>query len=187
MELLATGHVTTWAAVHTRSRAEHKVAAGLARQGVPVFLPIVRKRRVYGTRVRVSQLPLFGGYLFYDFERLERIEVLRTYGVVRVLETPEPGRLAGELAALSVLLAKDGVVPERVDLGPPGTPVEVFQGPLVGTQGELVRVAGGTRLVLKIGFLHFGAAVEIDESCVRRIEAAPGGLASSRLDAGSLD
>lgn len=177
----------TWAAVHTRPRAEKKVVAALERNGVPVFLPTVRSRRVYGTRVRTSEAPLFTGYLFYDFDRIDRIAVLRTYGVVRVIETREPARLASELQALRLLLAKDGVAPTRVELGPPGTPVEVVSGPLMGTQGELVRMVGGTRLVLKIGFLHFGAAVEIDEACVRRIEPEPDGLAMSRAGADPLD
>jgi len=171
--ILVPPDVAVWAAIHTKPRAERKVLEALARRGVRTFLPMVTRRRTYGARVRVSRLPLFGGYLFHEFEPVGRIETLRTYGVVRVLETKDPQRLARELQDLARLLLVEGVTPVRVNLGPPGTPVEVVAGSLVGLRGELVRQTGATRLVIKIKFLDFGAAVDIDESSVRRIEAAP--------------
>lgn len=144
--------------------------ATLESAGVPVFLPTVRRRRSYGGRVRTSELPLFNGYVFYAFDAIDRIRVLRTYGVVRVLQTKAPRRLAEELAHLRRALDVGAGIVERVDIGPPGTLVEVVSGPLLGTRGELLRHASGTRLVLRVGFLGFGAAIDIDEAFVRRAE-----------------
>jgi hypothetical protein len=46
----------------------------------------------------------------------------------------------------------------------------VFAGAFIGCRGELIRVAKGTRLGLKVGFLGAGIEVSIDESVVREIE-----------------
>ena len=162
--------VQIWAAINTKPRCEWKVWRSLVWRKVPVFLPTSRRRRKYGARIRESNLPVFGGYLFYGSDQVERIDVLRTYGVVRVIPTKNPILLAEELATLAQVLAIDGVETKRVELGPPGTPVEVISGLLAGCTGELVRQLHGTRIVFRIGFLGFGAAVEIDEALLRPIE-----------------
>jgi transcription antitermination factor NusG len=161
--------VARWAAVHTRPRCEWRVLAGLEREGIPSFLPAFRKRHTYGARVRVSTLPLFNGYLFYDFDAVDRVRVLRSYGVVRVVETKDPERLSVELQSLAQALAVDGATPRRVALGPPGTPVEIVAGPFAGCRGELVKTASRASLVMRVDFLGFGAEVEIDEAFVRTL------------------
>jgi hypothetical protein len=76
-----------WAAIHTRPRCEGKVEKRLKFKQIPVFLPVKNTVRTYGVRVRKSRLPLFTGYLFYDQTKIDRIDVIRTYGVVRIVET----------------------------------------------------------------------------------------------------
>jgi len=159
-----------WAAIHTRPRCEGKVEKRLKFKQIPVFLPVKNTVRTYGVRVRKSRLPLFTGYLFYDQTKIDRIDVIRTYGVVRIVETKDPSRLALELDSIARVLAVEGLEVKRHEWGPPGTPVEVFAGPMIGCRGELMRVAKGTRLVLKVGFLGAGIEVSIDESVVREIE-----------------
>ncbi len=165
--------VTRWAAIHTRPRCEKKVLRLVVeRKKAIAWLPLVRKRHVYAGRVREAGLPLFTGYLFYDLDGMDRYDLLHYEKVVRVVPTKDPVRLACELECLARALAVEGIQPQRVEIGPPGTPVEVVSGPLIGCKGELVRRGKQTSLVLKIGFLGFGAEVEIDEAFCRPI--APG-------------
>ncbi len=159
-----------WAAIHTRPRCEGKVERRLLFRQIPVFLPVKNTRRTYGARVRISRVPLFTGYLFYDQTTIDRIDVLRTYGVVRIVETKDPSRLAVELDSVARILAVEGAKVSRHEWGPPGTPVEVFAGPFIGARGELIRVKKGTRLVVKIGFLGAGIETDIDEAFVREVQ-----------------
>jgi len=158
--------VTVWAAVHTKPRCEKVVADYLRTRGIPCFLPTITNRRQYGSRVRTSRLPLFPGYLFYDYDAVDKRVVYDSRRVVQLLVPDEPGELDRDLENLARALAHEAS-PRRRDFGPPGTPVEVIDGPLHGTVGELVRVGRHSMLVVRVKFLGFAAELTIDESFVR--------------------
>lgn len=158
--------VHLWAAAHTKARSEKVVADHFRKRGVEHFLPVVLNRRRYGARIRDSWLPLFPGYVFYDFEAIDRRRVFDTRRVAKILVPEEPQQLSQDLHNLAAALAVEPTLRRR-ELGPPGTPVEVIAGPLVGRTGRLVRQEGGTLLLIAVDFIGFGAEVAIDESCVR--------------------
>ncbi|MGD0089453.1 MAG: transcription termination/antitermination NusG family protein [Planctomycetota bacterium] len=157
-----------WAAAWTRSRAEKALREYLQIHSVPVFLPLVLSRRVYGRLVRQSQLPLFPGYLFYDAEAISRPEIFASRHVADVLVPDDPQQLRSELESLALALGADASLRE-CRLGAAGTPVEVVRGPLKGVRGELVRFQAGHRLVLQISFLGKSAELAIDEAFVTRL------------------
>jgi hypothetical protein len=156
-----------WAAAWTRSRAEKALQEYLQIRSVPVFLPLVLSRRVYGRLVRQSQLPLFPGYLFYDSEAISRSEVFASRHVADILAPDDPLKLRSELESLALALGSDASMRE-CRLGVIGTPVEVVRGPLKGVCGELVRFQAGHRLVLHVSFLGKSAELAIDEAFVAR-------------------
>lgn len=156
-----------WAAAWTRSRAEKALQEYLQTRSVPVFLPLVLSRRVYGHMVRQSRLPLFPGYLFYDSEAISRSEVFASRHVADVLAPDDPQQLRSELESLALVLGSDATMRE-CRWGAVGTPVEVVRGPLKGVRGELVRYQAGHRLVLHVSFLGRSAELAIDEAFVAR-------------------
>ncbi len=160
--------VRVWAVAHTKARSEKIVASFLHRKGVEHYLPVVLNRRRYGARVRDSWIPLFPGYVFYDFEGIERPRVFDTRKVAKILVPDHPVQLAHDLANLAAALAVEPEMKRR-ELGPPGTLVEVIAGPLEGRQGRLVRQDSGTMLVIAVDFIGFGAEVAIDESCLQPV------------------
>ena len=162
----------SWAAIHTHPRCEKVVAEFLRGRSVPVFLPLRVNRRVYGARVRFSELPLFPGYLFYDSVAIHREDVFASRRVAQILVPDDPRELATDLGNLASIAASDEA-PSACNDSPPGTLVEVIAGPLYGVAGELVRHAGRCRLLLRVRFLGFAADVAIEESCVRPLGPAP--------------
>jgi transcriptional antiterminator RfaH len=154
---------SAWAAIHTKAKAEKVVAAFLAHEGVPQFVPLTYKRRVYGARIRESWIPLFPGYVFYDPTSIDRRRVFDTRKVANVLVPRDPEPLRRDLANLAHALAVEPSF-RRHAFGPPGSPVRVVSGPLVGIEGRLVRTAGKSLLVILVDFVGFGAEVEIDEA-----------------------
>lgn len=158
--------VGTWAAIHVKPRCEKVVADYLSSRGVPCFLPTVANRRTYGARVRISRLPLFPGYLFYDYDAVDKRVVYDSRRVVQLLVPDDPDDLDRDLENLARMLTRD-VFPRRREFGPPGTPVEVIDGPLLGTVGELVRSGRHSMLVIRVKFLGFAAELTIDETLVR--------------------
>lgn len=152
-----------WAAARTRARAEKALAAWLGERGVAVYLPVCRKRRVYGARVRESELPLFPGYLFFDAGAIERERVFSSRKVAQVLEAGDAAELERELENLARAMGgPEPVVRARaVGLGR-GAAVVVRHGPLAGVWGEVVREGGRARLVVRVSLLAEGAELEID-------------------------
>src|SRR5262245_31113455 len=69
-----------WYAIQTRSRHEKVVRDQLAAKGIAHLLPLWRKRSVWKDRIKVIEVPLFGGYLFCYFALPDRIAVLETVG-----------------------------------------------------------------------------------------------------------
>jgi transcription antitermination factor NusG len=135
--------------------------------GVETFLPLYRERRRWSDRVRDLDVPLFPGYVFGRFAWKERVPVLRTPGVARIIgfagaPAPVPDR---ELEDVRTALAS------KLPLGPwpflkPGDKVRVECGPLRGLEGALLRGSDHLRLVLNVELLQRSLAVELDPEMV---------------------
>ena len=74
-----------WYAIQTRSRHEKVVRDQLAAKSITHLLPLWRKRSIWKDRVKFVEVPLFGGYLFGYFALQDRIAVLETVGVARLV------------------------------------------------------------------------------------------------------
>jgi transcription antitermination factor NusG len=74
-----------WYAIQTRSRHEKVVRDQLAAKSITHLLPLWRKRTIWKDRVKLVEVPLFGGYLFGYFALQDLITVLGTFGVARIV------------------------------------------------------------------------------------------------------
>ena len=163
------GQAPVWA-VHTKPRAEKKLARFCEMAGVGHFLPTMLSRRTYGNRsVRTSWLPVFPGYLFLLQETFEKVALLRSNAVVQFMRVPRPAELYADLQTLwMALVARPSAVQEA--LFRPGVKVEVVAGALKGVRGELVESRkGGMRLLIKVHLFERAVSVEVDAAQVRRV------------------
>jgi transcriptional antiterminator RfaH len=165
MPVTALPQVQEWAVAHTRSRAEKAVAKFFERRGVESYLPLVAHRRVYVSAVRQSFLPLFTGYIFFNRSAIPHHRVFDSRLVARVLIPPDPDALRADLQRIARAI-ESGVEIRQVDAPRPGRRVRVTAGPLKGLEGEILRAAGLTTLVVRIEFLAKAAELAIDEAYV---------------------
>ena len=80
-----------WYAVHTRSRHEDLVCLGLTQKAYHAFLPKLEVWSKRKDRRKKILIPMFPGYLFVELLSLEnevKVDVLKTFGVVRILGKP---------------------------------------------------------------------------------------------------
>ena len=80
-----------WYAVHTRSRHEDLVCLGLTQKAYHAFLPKLEVWSKRKDRRKKIMIPMFPGYLFVELLSLEnevKVDVLKTFGVVRILGKP---------------------------------------------------------------------------------------------------
>ena len=99
-----------WYVLHTRSRFEQVVFDGLEGKSLETFLPkitVMSKRRDRRKKIRV---PLFPGYVFVksDLNVYERLEIVKTVGVVRIVGNVDGPVYVPEGSVESLRIMVDG-------------------------------------------------------------------------------
>ena len=151
-----------WFALATKPRCEKTVARTLQTKGFQTFSPFYNKRHEYGTRHKVSELPLFPGYVFCRFNCLTRLPILVTPGVTQILgagRTPIP---LSEIEMDSLQTA----IKARLSVQPfpflaVGKKVRINRGVLKGVEGIVLSYKQDFRLVLSVTLLQRSVLLEI--------------------------
>jgi transcription antitermination factor NusG len=158
----------SWYALRAKSRHENTVASHLDARGYKFFLPLYKCRRRWSDRFKEIELPLFPGYVFCQFNLLDRLPVLSIPGVVHVVgvgRSPVPIDET-EIAAIRTAV-KSGLPSQPWPFLQIGHKVRIEHGPLCGIEGILLGFRGHQRLVLSVTLLQRSVAVQVDEAWVR--------------------
>jgi transcription antitermination factor NusG len=159
-----------WYALQVRSRHEDVVARHLDARGFESFLPLYKCQRRWSDRFKEIDVPLFPGYVFCNFNAMNRLPVLTIPGVVQVVGI---GRIPVpidemEIAAIQVAV-KSGLPSQPWPFLRIGHRVRIEHGPLCGIEGILLGFRGHQRLVLSVTLLQRSVAVQVDEAGVQPI------------------
>jgi transcription elongation factor/antiterminator RfaH len=144
-----------WYAVQCQPHRERTAAFNLARQDVPVFLPLIEKSRRHARRVETVLRPFFQGYLFVQLNLTQDCWsfINGTFGVLRlVMQGKRPASAPrGIIEELMDICGDNSAVDWRVDLKP-GQSVKVLMGPFAELIGEIEAMsdAGRVRVLLDI-------------------------------------
>jgi len=157
-----------WAVAWTKPRCEKVLHEYFIARQVASFLPLVTRRRVYGSHVRYSRLPLFPGYVFFDQERIARTAVFESRKVAQIITASDPEELRRDLANLALALRADDTLRET-RFGRVGKKVYVARGPMKGLFGELVKYGDQDRLIVRVNYISKAAELEIDEAFVEPV------------------
>jgi len=163
-----------WYAVQVRSRHEDVVARHLRVRGLEAFLPQYRERHRWSDRCEEVDLPLFPGYVFCQFNPLNRLPVLTVPGVVQIVGAGKNLLPIddNEIAAIQAAV-KSGLPTRPSSFLEIGEKVRIEYGPLCGIEGILLGFRGHQRLVLSITLLQRSVAVEINGEWIRPISLKP--------------
>jgi transcription antitermination factor NusG len=152
-----------WYAIRTRSRHEKRVRDELtSRPGVDVFLPLYTRWSRWADRMKRIDVPLFPGYCFARFRYVERLPVLKAFGVVGLVEPSGRPESIPEAEIDAIRAVVDSKL--RYDPHPfltEGAEVEIVHGPLTGVRGRLLRKDRPVRVVLSVSLIRQAVAVEI--------------------------
>lgn len=163
-----------WYAVHTRSRFEHKVHAGISGKSIEVFLPKIQVMSRRKDRHKKILVPLIPGYVFVHFgmEPETYWDIIKTTGVVRMVSfrgEPVPAN-DEEVASLMILDGTDRTVQNRAYINK-GDRVMIMEGPLKGLVGFYLRRKGQSdKVVVSIDLLQRSLAVEIEDWALEKIK-----------------
>ena len=157
-----------WYALRVRSRHENTVASHLQARGYESFLPLYKSQRRWSDRLKEIELPLFPGYVFCQFNLLDRLPILTVPGIVHVVGIGRTPVAIDETEIAAIQAAvKSGLLREPWPFLEIGHRVSIEQGPLCGVEGILLGFRGHQRLVLSVTLLQRSVAVQVDETWVR--------------------
>jgi transcription antitermination factor NusG len=156
-----------WYALRVRSRYESTVVTHLHGRAYESLLPLYKCRRRWSDRFKEIELPLFPGYVFCQFNPLNRLPILSIPGVVHVVgvgRTPIPID-ESEIAAIQAAV-KSGVPSQPWPFLQVGHRVRIDYGPLFGLEGILLDFRGRQRLILSVTLLQRSVAVQVEGAWV---------------------
>jgi transcription antitermination factor NusG len=151
-----------WICVRTRPRWEKKFAEWLRERHRVFFLPVFRHETVSGRKRRVSELPLFPGFVFVAGD-LTKKDFAQTGSVAYVLRprgSQEAVQLSRELRNIWCGLAS-GVYVAPVQNLAAGETCRIIRGPLQGVEAKFERMGREGRLILQVEMMGGGIAVEV--------------------------
>ena len=160
----------SWYAIHTRSRHEKVVRDQFTAKGITHLLPLYLKRSVWKDRVKMIEVPLFGGYIFGHFALQNRLQILTTVGVVRLIGINGTPISVPEKQIEGVRTMVEQHLP--YDPHPylsEGMRVRVMRGPLTGTEGVLVEKKRHFRFIISVDLIQKSVAVDIDSADIEPV------------------
>lgn len=176
-----------WYAVYTYPRHERSVLDHFESKDLEAFLPtFVTESRWKDRRVRL-QTPVFPGYVFTRIHAGQRIKVLSSPGVIRILcFNGMPAAIDdAEIEAVKLCLER-GTVSGPYPLLEVGDRVRVRSGVLEGLEGYISRCKNDRRLIVPITLINQSVAIEVDVPLLELVDAKASATGSNRGNATQL-
>ena len=163
-----------WHALYTRHQHEKPIARILSNKGHEVFLPLYIATHRWQDRAKQLSLPLFPCYVFIRGGLERQLQILSTPGVFTIVGwAGHPAIIPDEQIDGVRQIVESVIRVEPHSYLNCGDRVRVKSGALLGLQGILARKKNLFRLVVSFEMLGRSAAVEIDISCLERLDPAP--------------
>lgn len=162
-----------WFAILVRTGREKTATLLLENAGYECFLPVSRSTRRWSDRTKLIEVPLFPGYLFCRMNPHNRLTVLMTPGVIQIVgvgKTPIPVE-EQEMDAIQ-RVQRSGLSAMPWPYMQVGNVAQIWEGPLRGLTGIVVKIKSGVKLVLSVSLLQRSVAVEVERSWVGEVRAA---------------
>jgi transcriptional antiterminator RfaH len=161
-----------WWVAHTKARREKAFAWDLNRRGIGYFLPMVERVRMSGGRKRRVLLPLFTSYVFFCGTDADRYTAMTTNHLCQTIDVVAQEELVDDLEAIEKALAGEAEL-DPYPHAAVGQRCRIAAGPFKDLEGTVVLRNKHARIVLEVGILGQGAAMEIDADLLEPIDGEP--------------
>jgi len=160
-----------WYAVYTRPRAEKLVYERLVEAEIETFLPLQRTYRMWSDRKKLVIKPLLSSYIFVKTIPKYFPVVYKINGVVKFVsfERQPVSIPQNQIDNLRLLINSDSEIEVSSEQFDKGDNVEVIAGVLVGLTGELIKIGGKKRVVIRIDRLDQNLILTIPVSFLKKI------------------
>lgn len=162
-----------WYAVYTRPNNEKKIVSELMENNIESYLPLKRSLRQWSDRKKWIEEPLFRCYIFVRVSHIEFFNVLNIPGVVKYVSF---GGQAQSIPDYQIDYIKNIVQQNEKEIEVSyknirkGSECEVLIGPLKGIRGEVVRISGQSRLLIRLASMGVSLQVNISRDEIKLLK-----------------
>jgi len=151
-----------WQVLHVLANHEKRVAQHLDFRSVEHYLPLYTERVKWTDRTVVAERPLFSGYVFVRAIPRNRISIISTPGVLRLLGDEERDTVScSELDQIRDGLAR-GLLLRPHPCVSVGTSVRVRNGVFAGAEGLVTELRQQCRVVISLAAVNQCFSLEIE-------------------------
>ncbi len=160
-----------WYALYTKSRTEKKVYQVLTEKGIDTYLPLIKTLKQWSDRKKWVEEPLFRSYIFIRITEKERLDAIRTDGVVRMITFQgKPVSIPDkQIEAVRAYINEGGDQVEKEAHFERGERVEVTRGTLQGLQGIMIETKGKKRVMVEIEGIGEKITLNIPKASLKSI------------------
>jgi len=158
-------HSHPWHVLHVISNHEKCVAQHLAVRSVEHYLPLYSQPAKWTDRTVIAERPLFSGYVFARFSPHNRLTVISTPGILRILGDEQRNMVSGaEIEKIRTGLATGLLLRPHHGVAV-GTRVRVRDGVFSGVEGLVTEFRHQCKVVIALSAVHqcFSLDVGLDE------------------------
>jgi transcription antitermination factor NusG len=152
------------------------VYSGLIQKSIPTFLPKIEVWSKRRDRRKKIMIPMFPGYLFVELFSLDsqtKLNVLKTFGVVRILGKPtgsEPIPVPDAKIEAIKRIIQSKIEVQQIQYPKVGEPALIVDGPFTGIEGVVVSTDYSKELfVISIELLQRSVAIKLEGFQVKKI------------------
>ena len=158
-----------WHVLYVKPRCEKKMAGYSEVHGVECELPLREETKTYQRRKVTVYKPVFPGYVFLRFPDEDKLTVLKSNLVVRILPVDHQAQFSKELLQIRQALAIDPTLDASAAFQA-GRRVLIKSGPFEGVEGVVQVVKGRTKVVLNVDIIGRAIAVEVGMELLEPVE-----------------
>lgn len=163
-----------WYAIYTKTNYEKKILNCIQYDNIECYLPLSKKLKQWSDRKKWIEEPFFRNYLFVRVSRKEFFNVLNITGVVKYITFGGlPQKIPPEqISCIKKLIEQQEreVVLSREKIEK-GQNAEVLFGPFKGLSGEIVKIYGNYRIVIRIEALGCSILANISKDEINLVQA----------------
>jgi transcriptional antiterminator RfaH len=161
--------MSTWCVLHVRPRCEKKLVEHCHILGAERYLPLRSETKIYQRRKVTVEKPVFPGYVFVGVDRVQRLGLLKTNLIVRILETEDEAALLNELDQVRKALQVDPSLGADAAIAH-GRAVRITGGPFMGIEGWVEEVRGHNKVRLNVDMIGRAIVVEVAREYLEPID-----------------
>jgi transcription antitermination factor NusG len=158
----------SWKVLHLKPNTEKKIIKYCKLFNIFCYIPMREITKTYQRRKVIVTLPVFTGYAFVKISSKERITLLQSNCICRIIEPFAPRAFVRELAMVRRALRADPTL-QPAEPFKEGQLVRITSGPFMGTEGYVKSLSDSKRVTLNVSAIGQALSINVTTDTIEAI------------------